>query len=260
MGVTCEKCRYKILWLGAFVMSLLGCSGLSVAELQDARTLKPGRISVMGALTTGPGFKDNLESPSSKVQLFPGLKELRIGAGVTQYADFHVSTWSGLAPFIEAGSKKSSSAYDYGVKVNPRIRITPEDNSVHIAMGLGGTYYTRHLAGDDNDFDAKGLSGTLTISKEFQVDTKGQYDSGLGIEDLGSVYCGFRVNRFQFNRQLGKTRSYFYNGFAGVRSSGIRRQSYLELTFTRIRNPFNDKYENMVTVGLATTFRLGSVN
>ena len=266
-----------------------GCSGLSMSELSDARTL-PKNTSALeinfgraADVTKYSGYipEEDKKKEPPRVVTNSNFNYIELGYkyGILDNMDVRFNVWSTNFPFNFAFDDLYS---DYGLKLGTKLRLTPKENSHHFAILTSASLYKIELDLFDDpsvlimNSWSVGMVYSYTISEITEADKrlKRQMDKVLDKQKknsfgkldnrIRSFYLGFKKNYTdgKFNRyesangdlvsvRHNLTRVPFLNIYAGI-TFGLDGQFAFEIQNILAKNNLTGKTEGFFTYSFGT--------
>lgn len=194
----------------------MGCSAVSVLELQDTETVKPGTSVVQVGMSFGPDvMRLYLDSAATLGGLFVPIADFGGRVGLSESIDIGGGIWTSTLFYAPATSFRSGDA---GLRANLRWMLNERSSPERWTVGLGGWWYgaAGMTLADNSRLRASGTMFGLAPVVLYSTEIGGA-DSVLP----GALYCGLRgmVNVGNFTYGIaGDTSGRSTGRFVGVRS------------------------------------------
>jgi hypothetical protein len=136
---------------------LTGCSAVSVLELQDAETVRPGAPTAYAGASFGPDMaRLYLDSSGTLGGLYVPLAEFGARMGLGQQVDVGLGGWTSTLLYAPATSFQTA---DLGVRASVRWMITNRGAVDRVALGVTGWWYgsTNAWVNDNSALRAGGV-------------------------------------------------------------------------------------------------------
>lgn len=235
-------------------LAALGCSSLSLSELQTPRTGGQGELTARAGIDYGPSLALLYDNPGNRVHRVPRaslLPPLRAGItyGLTDRMDVGANVWS--AGYWSAIFLLSS--WDVGGQVHCKYMLTPRRWDHSLAIGLSGFGYAGLFRwGQDNPFEveargnALGFNPLLLYGYRFAADSLQEPEIYLGLRAyLIDYHVEGEVEHFRtappptYESHDGTAR--FLSPLVGIKLTSGSFDLFIEAGAFIGENPFNNR-------------------